>query len=105
MTATTSDSYRRILGVGTPMVLSSAAVMAAQLGVTALIGAMGPSALYVRSVYMPVSYLFIAVTTGLAVTLQVVVGHSNRRWWQGTTPSPPFSLFFSLFFLPLPLWV
>ncbi|MEV5577224.1 MATE family efflux transporter [Streptomyces parvus] len=86
MTATTSDSYRRILGVGTPMVLSSAAVMAAQLGVTALIGAMGPSALYVRSVYMPVSYLFIAVTTGLAVTLQVVVARSTGRGERATAP-------------------
>lgn len=86
MSGTTGDSYRRILGIGAPMVLSSAAVMAAQLGVTALIGAMGPSALYVRSVYMPVSYLFIAVTTGLAVTLQVVVARATGRGERSTAP-------------------
>ncbi len=45
----------------------------------ALIGRMGEAALYVRSVYTPIAFLFLAATTGLAVTLQVAVAQSHGR--------------------------
>ncbi|MCX5391930.1 MATE family efflux transporter [Streptomyces sp. NBC_00094] len=74
-----AESYRHILSTGIPMVLSSAAVMVSQLVITGLIGRIGDGALYLRSVYSPVSFLLIAVTTGLAVTLQVAVARAAGR--------------------------
>ncbi|HEY8980271.1 MAG TPA: MATE family efflux transporter [Streptomyces sp.] len=79
MSGVARDSYRPILRLGVPMVLSSAVGMAAQLAVTGLIGGIGDGALYVRSVYTPVAFLFLAVTTGLGVVLQVVVAQAHGR--------------------------
>ncbi|HEY4023722.1 MAG TPA: MATE family efflux transporter [Pseudonocardiaceae bacterium] len=66
-------SYRRIVALAAPMVLSSVVVMGSQVVVTGLVGRMGEQALYIRSVYAPLAFLFVAATTGLAVTLQVLV--------------------------------
>jgi Na+-driven multidrug efflux pump len=66
-------SYRRITALAGPMVGSSVVVMGSQVVVTGLVGRMGDAALYVRSVYAPLALLFVAITTGLAVTLQVLV--------------------------------
>ncbi|WNI18958.1 MATE family efflux transporter [Actinacidiphila sp. ITFR-21] len=73
-------SYRRILRMALPMVLSTATGIGSQVVVTGLIGRIGGDALYVRSVYTPIAYLFLAVTTGLAVTLQVCVA---QAWGRG----------------------
>ena len=56
-------SYQRIIRVSLPMVASAVVAVVMQVVVLALIGHMGGSALYVRSVYTPVSYLFLAMTT------------------------------------------
>ncbi|HXR70103.1 MATE family efflux transporter [Actinocrinis sp.] len=73
-------SYQRIVKLSLPMVLSTATGVGAQVIATALIGRMGGTALYVRSVYNPVSYLFLALTTGLSITLQVAVA---QAWGRG----------------------
>lgn len=72
-------SYGRIVRVSAPMVASTAATIGNQLVVIALIGRIGDAALYVRSLYTPVAFLFLAVTTGLAVTLQVAVAQCRGR--------------------------
>jgi Na+-driven multidrug efflux pump len=72
-------SYRRIALVALPMMFSTVAGIGEQLVIMALIGRMGEDALYVRSVYNPVSYLFLALTTGFAVTLQVRVAQASGR--------------------------
>lgn len=78
-TAPPDASYARIARVATPMVLSTLTGVGSQLIVMVLIGRMGESALYVRSVYAPIAYLFLAATTGLAVTLQVAVAQAHGR--------------------------
>lgn len=72
-------SYGRIVRVSAPMVASTAATIGTQLAVVGLIGRIGDAALYVRSLYTPVAFLFLAVTTGLAVTLQVAVAQCRGR--------------------------
>ncbi|BBA96687.1 putative multi antimicrobial extrusion protein [Actinacidiphila reveromycinica] len=72
-------SYRRILRIALPMVLSTATGIGSQLVVTGLIGRIGSDALYVRSVYTPIAYLFLAVTTGLGVTVQVCTAQAVGR--------------------------
>ncbi|GAB3465374.1 MATE family efflux transporter [Actinophytocola sediminis] len=71
--------YWRIAGLAAPLVLSNVVLLGSQLAVTGLIGRMGDAALYLRSVYAPVALLFLAVTTGLSVTVQVVVARSIGR--------------------------
>jgi Na+-driven multidrug efflux pump len=60
-------------------VASTAVTIGTQLVVIGLIGRIGGDALYVRSLYTPVAFLFLAVTTGLAVTLQVAVAQCRGR--------------------------
>ncbi len=72
-------SYGRIVRVCAPMVASTTATIGTQLVVIGLIGRIGDAALYVRTLYTPVAFLFLAVTTGLAVTLQVAVAQCRGR--------------------------
>jgi Na+-driven multidrug efflux pump len=72
-------SYARVVRVSAPMVASTGATIGAQLVVIGLIGRIGGAALYVRALYTPVAFLFLAVTTGLAVTLQVAVAQCRGR--------------------------
>lgn len=72
-------SYARIVRISAPMVASTGAMIGSQLVVLGLIGRIGGAALYVRSLYTPVAFLFLAVTTGLAVTLQVAVAQCRGR--------------------------
>jgi Na+-driven multidrug efflux pump len=71
--------YARIIRISAPMVASTGAIIGAQLVVIGLIGRIGGAALYVRSLYTPVAFLFLAVTTGLAVTLQVATAQCHGR--------------------------
>ncbi|TDV54815.1 MATE family efflux transporter [Actinophytocola oryzae] len=74
-----SGSFRRIAGLAAPLVLSNVVLLGAQVAVTGVIGRMGDAALYIRSVYAPVALLLLAVTTGLSVTVQVVVARCVGR--------------------------
>jgi Na+-driven multidrug efflux pump len=60
-------------------VLSNVVLLGAQVVVTGVIGQMGDAALYIRSVYAPIALLLLAVTTGLSVTVQVVVARCVGR--------------------------
>jgi Na+-driven multidrug efflux pump len=59
-----------------PMVASTILALGAQFGVVGLLGALGGPALYVRSVYGPVSLLFLALAAGLAVAQQVAAARA-----------------------------
>ncbi|MER5439010.1 MATE family efflux transporter [Streptomyces sp. NPDC002790] len=72
-------SHTRIARISLPMALSNAIGTASQLVVTGLIGRLGEDELYIRSVYTPIAFLVLALTTGLAVTLQVVVAQAFGR--------------------------
>jgi Na+-driven multidrug efflux pump len=72
-------SYGRVIRVAAPMTLSTITGIVSQLAATGMIARIGGSALYVRSVYTPVAFLLIAVTTGLGVTLQVAVAQCRGR--------------------------
>jgi Na+-driven multidrug efflux pump len=72
-------SFQRIAGLAAPLVLSNVVLLGAQVAVTGVIGRMGDAALYIRSVYAPIALLLLAVTTGLSVTVQVVVARCVGR--------------------------
>jgi Na+-driven multidrug efflux pump len=69
-------SLARIARLAAPLVASSVVVLGSQLAVVMLVGRIGAEALYVRSVYAPIVFLLLAVTTGLAVTLHVASARS-----------------------------
>jgi Na+-driven multidrug efflux pump len=81
-------SYPRIIRMALPMVLSSAVGIVSQLVVLALIGRISGEALYLRSVYTPVSYVFMALSTGLGVVLQVAVAQATGRGDHRESASP-----------------
>jgi Na+-driven multidrug efflux pump len=76
----------RIARLAVPLVLSSATVLGSQLVVTGLIGRMGDTALYVRAVYAPIAFVFLAIMTGLAVTVQVATARCAGRGEPGEIP-------------------
>jgi Na+-driven multidrug efflux pump len=76
----------RIARLAVPLVLSSATVLGSQLVVTGLIGRMGDTALYVRAVYAPIAFVFLAIMTGLAVTVQVATARCMGRGEHGEIP-------------------
>jgi Na+-driven multidrug efflux pump len=76
----------RIARLAVPLVLSSATVLGSQLVVTGLIGRMGDTALYVRAVYAPIAFVFLAIMTGLAVTVQVATARCVGRGEPGGIP-------------------
>src|SRR2546421_4272209 len=76
----------RIARLAVPLVLSSATVLGSQLVVTGLIGRMDDTALYVRAVYAPIAFVFLAIMTGLAVTVQVASARCVGRGEPGEIP-------------------
>lgn len=87
-----SSRTRRIVRVCLPVSLSSGIGLATTVVLTALIGQMGGSALYIRSIYAPLSFVLNAVTVGAAVPLQVRTartvrdaGAAERGAWLGSS--------------------
>jgi Na+-driven multidrug efflux pump len=80
------NSYWRIARIATPMALSQTVGVSSQLAVLGMIGIMGESALYIRSVYTPVAWLYIAITAGLSATVQVAIA---RCWGRGEKEGIP----------------
>lgn len=76
-------SYQRVVRLAAPLVLSTLVLLGSQVAVTGVIGRMGDAALYVRSVHAPVALLLLAVTSGLSVTVQVVVARAVGRGDRG----------------------
>jgi Na+-driven multidrug efflux pump len=65
-----------ILRVATPMMYSSTAGMASLFAILAVLDRLGDESLYVRAVYMPIGFMFMAISSALTVTLQVRAARS-----------------------------
>jgi Na+-driven multidrug efflux pump len=70
-------SAGRVLRFALPVVAGSLLAMGSQFAVVAVLGHLRGPALYIRSVYAPLAFLFLSLTTGLSVVAQV--GSSRRR--------------------------
>src|SRR5262249_32589292 len=68
-----SAGYRVIAGLAAPIALSAVFALGAQWLILVIIGRFGTEALYVRSMYLPVSFLFAALQAGIDVSTQVAV--------------------------------
>ncbi|MFJ9777759.1 MATE family efflux transporter [Kitasatospora sp. NPDC101157] len=69
--------WRTISGLAVPLFVAESLGFAVQLGVVAVLGRMGGDAVYIRSLYQPVSLVVIAVTVGFGVSDQVAAAISK----------------------------
>ena len=76
VSVTESPAVPRVLRVALPMMYASTVSMASSFVVLALLSNLGDESLYVRSVYTPFAFLFMAVNSALTVTLQVRVARA-----------------------------
>lgn len=63
--------WRTISGLAVPLFVAESLNFAVQLGIVAILGRMGGDAIYIRSLYQPISLVILAVTVGFAVSNQV----------------------------------
>ncbi len=70
---------RRILVLAVPIMLAALTGVLVQFAVVALLGRISDQALYVRSLYLPVAFLMLALQEGLDVSTQVAVAISKGR--------------------------
>jgi Na+-driven multidrug efflux pump len=63
--------WRTISGLAVPLFVAEFLSFAVQLGIMAILGRMGGDAIYIRSLYQPVSLVILAVTVGFAISNQV----------------------------------
>lgn len=71
------DVWRTISGLAVPLLVAESLNFAVQLGIVAVMGRMGGDAVYIRSLYQPVSLVVLAVTVGFAVSHQVAAAISR----------------------------
>ncbi|HVX44952.1 MAG TPA: MATE family efflux transporter [Mycobacteriales bacterium] len=82
---------RRITRLAGPMAIAELLGLIVPLGVIALMGHMGDDALYVRSLYMPLAFLFLAIQTAFDISNQVTTatnagrGRHERGWASAST--------------------
>ncbi|MFF2080539.1 MATE family efflux transporter [Kitasatospora sp. NPDC058162] len=69
--------WRTIAGLAVPLLVAESLNFAVQLGIVAVLGRMGDDAVYLRSLYQPVSLVVLAVTVGFAVSHQVAAAISK----------------------------
>jgi Na+-driven multidrug efflux pump len=74
-----AEARRSIRRLALPMAAGEIVGYVQILTLVALVGRMGGNALYVRSLYMPLSLVFIAVSAALTVTAQVATAISRGR--------------------------
>src|SRR5689334_2515532 len=74
-----SEQRRAILRLAVPIMLAALIGVLVQLAVVALLGRISDQALYVRSLYLPVTFLILALQQGLDVSVQVTVAVSRGR--------------------------
>jgi Na+-driven multidrug efflux pump len=79
--------WRGVLRYAGPMVLADGINTAVPVVVIALIGAMGADALYVRSLFMPVVFAFLAIQLSIGVTTQVAVALGAGRGYDSAAAS------------------
>ncbi|MCG7524789.1 multidrug transporter MatE [Streptomyces sp. OfavH-34-F] len=77
---------RAIARFAAPLVAGSLITQATQFLVVAVLGSLGGSALYLRAVYVPVAFLFLAVNMCMGITLQVLTA---RRTGAGQPEAVP----------------
>ena len=70
---------RRVLALAVPIMLAALTGVLVQFAVVALLGRVSDQALYVRSLYLPVAFLMLALQEGLDVSAQVAVAISKGR--------------------------
>jgi Na+-driven multidrug efflux pump len=70
---------RRISALAVPIMLAALISVLVQLVVVALLGRLSDQALYVRSLYLPVAFLILALQEGLDVSTQVAVAVGHGR--------------------------
>lgn len=68
---------RTISRLAVPLFVAESLNFAVQLGIVAILGRMGGDAIYIRSLYQPVSLVAIAMTVGFAVSNQVAAAISK----------------------------
>ncbi|MBE9940801.1 hypothetical protein G8C60_16885, partial [Cellulosimicrobium cellulans] len=81
-----AELRRRVLRLAGPICAALVVGALAQLVVAALLGHMGDDALYVRSLFIPVTFLVLAVQEGLDVSTQV--GFARLRGARGRDDVP-----------------
>ncbi|MEN3307784.1 MAG: hypothetical protein V7603_3986 [Micromonosporaceae bacterium] len=71
--------YRRIGGLALPIMFAALIGMLVQFAVVALLGRISDQALYMRSLYLPVAFLFVALAEAIDVCAQVSVAIARGR--------------------------
>ncbi|MEV4569785.1 MATE family efflux transporter [Nonomuraea sp. NPDC049419] len=71
------EVWREISGLAIPLFVAGSLNLASQLGIVAILGRMGGEAIYVRSLYQPVSLIILALSVGFAVCNQVAAAISR----------------------------
>ncbi|MEU8238957.1 MATE family efflux transporter [Actinoplanes missouriensis] len=69
--------WRTISGLAVPLFVAESLNFGVQLGIVAILGRIGGDAIYIRSLYQPVSLVILAVTVGFAVSNQVAAAISK----------------------------
>ncbi|MEU3731514.1 MATE family efflux transporter [Streptomyces sp. NPDC033538] len=82
-----APGVRAIARFAAPLVAGSLVTQAAQFLVVTVLGSLGGSALYLRAVYVPVAFLFLAVNTGVGITLQVLTARRTGAGHSGAIPA------------------
>ncbi len=83
---------RLILLVSTPLLLSSVVNVLIQFSNTYFMGHATPEALYLVALYIPISFLMLAIVEGICVTNQVIVAKKTGQGSLFEMPAISFSL-------------
>ncbi|MFE5729534.1 MATE family efflux transporter [Streptomyces sp. NPDC056528] len=75
----------RLARFAAPLMVGSVITHGTQFVVVAQLGGMGESALYLRAVYAPIAFVFLALNSGLAITLQVLAARRTGAGRAGET--------------------
>ena len=71
------EVWRNISVLAVPLFMAESLNFAVQLGIIAVLGRMGGEAIYIRSLYQPVSFIVLALSVGFAVCNQVAAAISK----------------------------
>ncbi|AUH39371.1 MATE family efflux transporter [Streptomyces sp. CMB-StM0423] len=82
------DLRARLRGLAVPICLGVVTGLGAQFAISALLGNMGGDALYIRALFIPVSFFFLALEEGIEISSQVVSAR-RRGAGAGEDSQPP----------------
>jgi len=69
--------WQRVGGIAVPLLVAQSVDFLVQIGIVAIMGAMGDDALYLRSLYQPIAFLLLALSMAFAVSNQVTAAISK----------------------------